>query len=532
MVSTEFSVTGEFSEVERHTIDALYEIANVSQDAGDKFMAHLYPTMKNRLSADGKLAEKGVEFLKHVHKMYELMSSLLKFPDTAIYEDERTSVALKLMNYLEESGHVRKEMATRYVQYLVDLHISLGNDIEAGMTQLYQIKVLDWSDNALEAHGNMPAETERARKERLFVSAIGNFVRGEAHERAIALADQLCDYYKFDTYDYDSLARTLRDIALYYERVLHQQRFYYSYFRVVYYGQFDEEIREKEFIYRGCKLEAVIDFCNRMKKKFPGAKLHMSSEAPPPEMLQSSPQIISITTLTCEKDESEKRNSQVEKSRRKISMVDEKFHGVASRKPPPNVLKYKENNDLISFSYSKPIQKAKEKKPDNEFKHLWVLKTFVYAEESFPTNRRRVPVADRKEVLLSPVENAVRTILDKNEELHEKCNQVEISKDVSVDVGPLSMILNGMIDAAVNGGTWKYISAFLNDEFLQENAAEPNAARLQKELKDALKEQQELLKKGLAVFGRRADPSLKGLLDHLQSSYAFMVTKTKALLSQ
>jgi len=122
-------------------------------------------------------------------QMYELMSSLLKFPGTEIYEDERTSVALKLMNYLEETGHVRKEMMSRYVQYLVDLHLGLGNFVEgkciadmwqcdrlftgyvrgvapsaAGMTQLYQIKILDWSDAMLDAQGSMPSEPERARK--------------------------------------------------------------------------------------------------------------------------------------------------------------------------------------------------------------------------------------------------------------------------------------------------------------------------------------------------------------------------------
>lgn len=34
-----------------------------------------------------------------------------------------------------------------------------------------------------------------------------------------------------------------------------------------------------------------------------------------------------------------------------------------------------------------------------------------------------------------------------------------------VDVGPLSMNLNGMIDAAVNGGTGKYVEAFLSRDY-------------------------------------------------------------------
>ena len=65
---------------------------------------------------------------------------------------------------MEESGHVRKEMASRYVQYLVDLHVGLGNFVEAGMAQLYQLKMLEWTDGEVESQGLIPAESERARK--------------------------------------------------------------------------------------------------------------------------------------------------------------------------------------------------------------------------------------------------------------------------------------------------------------------------------------------------------------------------------
>jgi hypothetical protein len=74
---------------------------------------------------------------------------------------------------------VRKEMYTRYVQYLVDLHASLKNFVEAGVTQGLQIKMLEWTDEPLEAFANYPKETERARRERLYKSAIQFFVQGE-----------------------------------------------------------------------------------------------------------------------------------------------------------------------------------------------------------------------------------------------------------------------------------------------------------------------------------------------------------------
>jgi len=55
-------------------------------------------------------------------------------------------------------------MASRYVQYLVDLHVGLGNFVEAGMAQLYQLKLLEWTDGEVESQGIIPAEPERIGK--------------------------------------------------------------------------------------------------------------------------------------------------------------------------------------------------------------------------------------------------------------------------------------------------------------------------------------------------------------------------------
>ena len=49
----------------------------------------------------------------------------------AVYEDDRTSVALRLMDYIAKSGlQSRRDMYCRYVQYLVDLHVGLKNHVE------------------------------------------------------------------------------------------------------------------------------------------------------------------------------------------------------------------------------------------------------------------------------------------------------------------------------------------------------------------------------------------------------------------
>ena len=70
-------------------------------------------------------------------------------------------------------------------------------------------------------------------------------------------------------------------------------------------------------------------------------------------------------------------------------------------------------------------------------------------------------MVSRKEVWISPIDGAVSTIVDKNKELHDKIENVLKSEDSKVDIGPLSMTLNGMIDAAVNGGISKYFEVGL-----------------------------------------------------------------------
>jgi hypothetical protein len=44
----------------------------------------------------------GLAMLGEIRELYHLMCALLKFPDTALYEDERTAVALRLMDYLQK----------------------------------------------------------------------------------------------------------------------------------------------------------------------------------------------------------------------------------------------------------------------------------------------------------------------------------------------------------------------------------------------------------------------------------------------
>ena len=92
--------------------------------------------------------------------------------------------------------------------------------------------------------------------------------------------DELRAYYQFESFEYDKLSEILAWQSDYFKKIVTTERFYSSYFRVVYYGAaFNDELRDKEFIYRGVKLENVMDFTNRRMT------LTLSSHTLPPPLL-------------------------------------------------------------------------------------------------------------------------------------------------------------------------------------------------------------------------------------------------------
>ena len=56
---------------------------------------------------------------------------LKKLPNTASFEDERTSATLKLLEYLDSSG--KSELYNRYIHDLALLHRGLKNNTEVGL---------------------------------------------------------------------------------------------------------------------------------------------------------------------------------------------------------------------------------------------------------------------------------------------------------------------------------------------------------------------------------------------------------------
>mmetsp|Transcript_26458 Transcript_26458/g.63856 ORF Transcript_26458/g.63856 Transcript_26458/m.63856 type:complete len:121 (-) Transcript_26458:253-615(-) len=83
-------------------------------------------------------------------------------------------------------------------------------------------------------------------------------------------------------------------------------------------------------------------------------------------------------------------------------------------------------------------------------------------------------------------------------------------------VNRLSQQLSGTIDAAVNGGVKEYIKAFLQSDYIDMH---PQDEKTLVEFRIALKNQMQLLEKGLSVFGENCGEKLRPLHSHLVQSH-------------
>ena len=87
---------------------------------------------------------------------------------------------------------------------------------------------------------------------------------------------------------------------------------------------------------------------------------------------------------------------------------------------------------------------------------MHIERTTLETSEKLPGILRWLPVTSRQTVVLSPLEVAVDTMQSKNAQLKTVISEHNANHIPGQSINPLTMPLNGVIDAAVNGGIAKY----------------------------------------------------------------------------
>lgn len=121
---------------------------------------------------------------------------------------------------------------------------------------------------------------------------------------------------------------------------------------------------------------------------------------------------------------------------------------------------------------------------------------------------------------ISPIENAIEAMVGKNKELVAMIEKYETS--TGVNASPFTMALNGVIDAAVNGGTEMYKKAFFAKSYL---VSYPEHAEFVKTLKASLDDQINILQRGMILHNRVCSEEMRALHSKMETFFADLKEK-------
>uniref|UniRef100_A0A8C6UX99 Dedicator of cytokinesis 5 n=1 Tax=Neogobius melanostomus TaxID=47308 RepID=A0A8C6UX99_9GOBI len=429
-----------------------------------------------------------------------LLSSLLEnlLAYRTITHDEspehRMSCTVNVLNFYKEKK--REDIYIRYLYKLRDLHLDCENYTEAAFTLLLHAELLEWSDKPCAPH-LIPRDgqhqwTQQELKERLFQEIICYLDKGKMWEKAIELGKQLAKMHESHMFDFVELSRLLKQQAQFYENIMHSMRPQPEYFAVGYYGLgFPSFLRNKMFIYRGKEYEWLEEFSGRLLSQFPSA-VRMTSTAPP-----------GTTSLNC-------ADIQCFTVKPSLSVP----HQFKDKGVPEQILNYYRANEVDQFQYSRAFQKG-EKDKENEFATMWIERTTYITAYRFPGILKWFEVKSVSVEELSPLENAIETMESTNEKVSNLVQKQAC--DPSLSINPLSMMLNGIVDAAVMGG-WPTMRrlAFFNDTFIQQHPEDHERLEV---LKQLIALQMPLLADGIHIHGEKATEQLKPLHNRLVTCF-------------
>ena len=332
----------------------------------------------------------------------------------------------------------------------------------------------------------------RSLKEQLYRDAIVNFEKGKMWERALKLCKELARQYEEETYDYVKLDQLHQRMSSFYRSITTEMRPDPEYFRVAFYGRgFPAFLQNKVFVYRGRGFERLPEFQGRMLNQFPNAELMKTLKAPSEADKERPVQLLQINMVV-------------------PVMSETKFRGKFVHQ---QIVGYYKVNEVSQFIFSRPFSKNKDK--SNEFASLWIERTVMRTKYSFPGVLQWFPLSQSEETFeLCPLENAVESMQKVNEDLRSMILEHQDGRNPPLN--PLSMKLNGIIDAAVMGGTANYERAFFTEEYARDN---PDHADLVRQLKNLIAEQIPLLEAGIRIHDFKKTDDLKQLHLKLEGQF-------------
>uniref|UniRef100_A0A8B9EK89 Dedicator of cytokinesis protein 4 n=1 Tax=Anser cygnoides TaxID=8845 RepID=A0A8B9EK89_ANSCY len=492
MMDWEQRRSGNFKQVEAKLIDKLDSL--MSEGKGDETYRELFNSILLKKIERETWRESGVSLIATVTRLMERLLDYRDCMKMGEVDGKKIGCTVSLLNFYKTELN-KEEMYIRYIHKLYDLHLKAQNFTEAAYTLLLYDELLEWSDRPLREFLNYPMQTEWQRKEYLHLTIIQNFDRGKCWENGIILCRKIAEQYE-SYYDYRNLSKMRMMEASLYDKIMDQQRLEPEFFRVGFYGKkFPFFLRNKEFVCRGHDYERLEAFQQRMLNEFPHAIAMQHANQPDETIFQAEAQYLQIYAVT---------------------PIPENQEVLQRDGIPDNIKSFYKVNHIWRFRYDRPFHKGTKDK-ENEFKSLWVERTTLILVQSLPGISRWFEVEKREVVEMSPLENAIEVLENKNQQLRTLISQCQTRQ--MQNINPLTMCLNGVIDAAVNGGVARYQEAFFIKEYVLNH---PEDGEKITRLRELMLEQAQILEFGLAVHEKFVPQDMRPLHKKLVDQFFVM----------
>ncbi|XP_061495993.1 dedicator of cytokinesis protein 4 isoform X5 [Rhineura floridana] len=492
MMDWEQRRSGNFKQVEAKLIDKLDSL--MSEGKGDETYRELFNSILLKKIERETWRESGVSLIATVTRLMERLLDYRDCMKMGEVDGKKIGCTVSLLNFYKTELN-KEEMYIRYIHKLYDLHLKAQNFTEAAYTLLLYDELLEWSDRPLREFLNYPMQTEWQRKEYLHLTIIQDFDRGKCWENGIILCRKIAEQYE-SYYDYRNLSKMRVMEASLYDKIMDQQRLEPEFFRVGFYGKkFPFFLRNKEFVCRGHDYERLEAFQQRMLNEFPHAIAMQHANQPDETIFQAEAQYLQIYAVT---------------------PIPESQEVLQREGIPDNIKSFYKVNHIWRFRYDRPFHKGAKDK-DNEFKSLWVERTTLILVQSLPGISRWFEVEKREVMEMSPLENAIEVLENKNLQLRTLISQCQTRQ--MQNINPLTMCLNGVIDAAVNGGVARYQEAFFVKEYILNHPEDGEKITCLREL---MLEQAQILEFGLAVHEKFVPQDMRPLHKKLVDQFFVM----------
>lgn len=437
---------GDLKKCEAELINGLKSLITTNNYT-DKSFSYLFSTLEKRFSEDvedNNFFESAKSLIKMLRRFVKLLNSHLDVESTE--HDDFISSLLMLIKFSTQNNF--NHLLYSFSNELFKFHLNSENFIEAAMILKRHADDLNWDSKPVNSlfsglHENNQLES----KESIYLVCIQLFCQGGSYERAIHLSEKLREYYEA-TYQYHSQSDNLQFQASLYKRIMTEERFFPSYYRVIFHGKGFSKLNasSRQFIYKGNKWEQIGTFCERMRETHSceiitntapvedeiangdGKYLQICAVQPAPDYrnwcrdenlsnsgmlslmdIKRSEEIFPLwlhePELTCE-------NSADEKDKK---LVLSKIENI-----PPSVASYYKQNELYTFACSRPIRKintALQNHPAKEFLELYTEKILMYTDDFFPCHSGRSRIKKIISTLIKPIENAIITTRSKTKQL-------------------------------------------------------------------------------------------------------------------